>query len=457
VRWLALLLALALGTPAVAADLKAMRDRARKAPAAEAPDRWFELAQESRVISRLNQGVSLKLLDEENRIIEKSDRTAMFREALGHLDPMHLSMLAAELPSPDISAAMVRAMRERGRMDEAATECRSALGRWTAGDVPVVVEACRDCRSQFAYGAGAASFPVFSHWLAVEDDGEYHRGLLRAMGPMMPRVKVMGLSEVSAFRREFVGVVIGDPASHAATLAHAFQVPFVALMPGAWPRDSTRSAVPIGSRVLVPRPGPNALAERLLESAKRQGAKKIVLVRPDEGGNVELAHALERAAGQMETVSYVAGRREHREDARRVRATGADAVVLLGPADESADWLPALRSGGSPLLVLGTDELDPQGFHEQARRALEGAIYVRTFWTPADTTSWTDASSSAFIAGWAIGRAILAGADSPHTLAVALEKDVSEQDASFAWFLVPREVATIDVFRVKGGKAEKLP
>jgi hypothetical protein len=457
VRLLALLLALSLGSPAFAADLKALRDRARKAPASEAPDRWYELAQESRVIPRLNQGVSLKLLDDENRMIEKSGRPAMFREALSHLDPMHLSMLAAELPSPDISAAMVRALRERGRMDEAAAECRSALGRWTAGDVPGIVDACRDCRSQFAYGAGAASFPVFSQWLTVDTDGNYHRGLLRALGPMTGRVKVMGLSEGAAFDREFVGVVIGDPASHAATLAHAFQVPFVALTAGAWPRDSTRSAVPSGSRVLVPRPGPNALAARLLDSAKRQGAKKIVLVQPDEGGNVELAHALVRANGQLETVTYTAGRREHREDARRVLATGADAVVLLGAAEESADWLPTLRSAGSQLLVLGTDELDPEGFHEQARRALEGAIYVRTFWTPSDTTSWTDASSSAFIAGWAIGRAIAAGADSPRTLAVALEKGVSEQDAVAAWFDVPREVATIDVFRVKGGKAEKLP
>jgi len=276
-RLLALLLALSFVTPAVAADLKtlkAMRDRARKAPSAQAPDLWYELAQESRSPARLNQGVSLQLLDQENKMIEKSGRPPIFREALSHLDTQRLSMLAANLKDPEVSVAMVAAMHALGRDGEAAAECRSALAQWSPGDVPTVVDACKECRAQFVVGAGAASFPVFRHWIAAPDAGEYGRGLYKGLGPWMARVMMVGGSDAHMLEDGF-GVVIGDPSSHAAALARAFHVPFVALTPGVWPRDPKLSAVPVGTRVLVPRPGPNALAARLLESAKRQGAKLV--------------------------------------------------------------------------------------------------------------------------------------------------------------------------------------
>ena len=80
-------------------------------------------------------------------------------------------------------------------------------------------------------------------------------------------------------------------------------------------------------------------------------------------------------------------------------------------------------------IILGTDELDPAGFHDQAQRALEGAILVRTRYTPADTLAWDDLSAAAWSAGWVIGDAVAHGADSPKSLDRALEARATEADA----------------------------
>jgi hypothetical protein len=460
------------------ADLAARRDRARKARGAQAAALWYDLANHGRTPSPDYESLPLHLRDQLTKMNEKAARLKIWREALGHVDPLGLAALSAQWPDPEISAAMVRALRALKREDEAAAECRAALGRWSTGDVPVVVEACRDCRAgQYAVAAGPALHSVFRQWL-IDPDGdsrEYGRGVIRGLGKpeWASRVRISTTERddprIDGFlaSREPFGVVIGDPGNprglRGATLAAAFRIPFVALGLNAVVRDSMRSAVMPGERALVPRPGPNALAALLLEAARKQGARKLALVVPTEGGDLRLAHALGRAAEAggfpVATIEYPAGRREHREDMRQVRASGADAVALLGPGEESADWLPALRaSAGAPLLVLGTDELDPAGFHELARRAVEGAIFVRTRYTPADSIAggWTGPSASAWVAGWAVGSAIARGADSPRALLKALEAGTSETDASNAWLTIPPEIARIEVLRVKNGRAEIL-
>lgn len=449
---MALVLACVIAPAASAqADLKDLRTRARKASAAQAPDLWLELAEASR-------------------------KRPMFHEALSHLDPIRLAALSATLKDPDISAAMVRALRARGRSDEAAGECGAAHALRSAR----LVEACKDCCSgQLPFPAGPASHSVFRQWIVLPSGGTaasaYAGGMRRGLGttPWMARMKITPLAERDdprldgmAARQEPFGVVVGDPAdprgARAAALAAAFGLTYVALGPSVTLGDSTRSAQGPGERALVPRPGPDAQARGLLEAARQHGIRKLALILPSEGGDVRLARALERAAHTgalaVTTIEYLAGRREHREDVRRVRASGADAVVLLGPAEESADWLPALRAGGGALLVLGTDELDPAGFHEPARRAVEGAIFVRTRYAPADTSEveWDGLTAAAWIAGWAVGNAIAQGADSPRALVQALESRIVEGDASDAWLAVPPEVARIEVLRVKNGRAEIL-
>jgi hypothetical protein len=455
-------------------ELSALQARARKANAQDAPELWLQLAEKSRVPPIDFEMLQPALRDRLEHDRERAPRTAMYRDALAHLDPKRLAVLSSTLVDPDVNAAMVRALRARGRDAEAAAECRATLARWSPGDVPRVVEECKACRTvPFSIAAGPASHSVFSQWIASggEDGGwPYIRGLGRGIGPgnWVGRTRVHTIaqaldvdSEVRVVDRETIGLVIGDPREErgmrAATLAAAYRIPFLALAPSRSARDSAISAVTVGARALVPRPGPETRARLLLAAARKAGASRIALLLPEEGGEVKLADALERTARGMNIavvrIGYPSGRREHREDAARLRSSGANAVVFLGPGEESGDWLPFLRSG---MLVLGTDELDPSGFHESARRALEGAILVRARYTPADTTAggWSESSAAEWIAGWAIGDAIAHGADSPLTLAKALEERATESDASDAWLAVPPEIARVEVLRVRGGRTE---
>jgi len=430
---------------AAAAPLEAERDQARKADSAQL---WLKLAEDSRVPP----------VDFE-KSNEKSTTLKIYREALGHLDPMQLAALSATLPDPEVNAAMVRALRARKRDDEASAECRATLARWSPGDVPRVVEACKDCRAVgYTNPAGPASHSVFAQWLAVEDiAAPYLAGLRHSIadndlyGRVRPQSFTTAIDpawKAVSMSRQPIGVVVGDEI----VLAALFRIPCLVLAPDTSPRDSTRSAT--GPRPYVARPGPEARARLLLDAARRNGARRIALVVPEGGGDRPFADALERLAGSdVVRVTYQPGRREHREDAKRVAATGANAVALLGPPEESGDWLPFLGKG----MLLGSDELDPAGFHEQARRALEGAILVRTRYTPADTLAWDEHSAAAWAAGWVVGDALAHGADSPKALDRALEARATEADASNRWLALPAGIAKVEVLRVRGGNLEPVP
>jgi hypothetical protein len=396
------------------------------------------------------------LRDQVEKNNAKSKSLPIYREALGHLEPWQLAALTANLVDPEVNAAMVRALRTRKRDDEASAECRAALSRWSLGDVPRVLEACKDCRSvAFADPAGPASHSVYAQWLVSPDVSRpYFAGLRRALPDFerLNRVRMhnftSALDRAQVASREPIGVVVGDEPM----LAGLFRIPCLVLASDTSPREPTRSAT--GPRPYVARPGPQARARLLLDAARRNGARRIALVVPEEGGDRAFADALERLAGaDAVRVAYTAGRREHREDAKRVAATGADAVALLGPAEEAGDWLPFLGKG----LLLGSDELDPAGFHDQARRALEGAILVRTRYTPADTLAWDEHSSAAWVAGWVVGDALAQGADSPKSLGRALEARATEADAANLWLALPATVAKVEVLRVRGGRLEILP
>ena len=435
-------------------ELEAQRDHARKV---NTPAEWFALAEATRTPPLDIDMLPAKLRAEVERMNAKSKRIPIFREAASHLDPMALAALSANLPDPDVNAAMIRALRAAGREDEAAAECRATFARRTPADVPYVLEACKDCRTQpWSIAPGPATYSVFAQWYATAEGGSYHRGLSRGITNFewLRRVRIHGfrqdLGDVATMQiaqHDPPGLVIGDdPAGLPAVIAASARVPFIALAPGV-AHDTTASGA--WNRALVAAPGPEARARLLLA---RAGVSKLAIVLPDEGGDRAFADALERLATNAVRVTYTAGRREHREDAARVRATGADGIVLLGPAEESADWLPFLKGGAK---LFGTDELDPAGFHDP--RPLEGAVLVRSRYTPADTLQWSDASAAAWIAGWAVGDAMAHGADSPGRLAKALDERAKESDAANRFLSVPPEVATIEVVRVRGGKLERLP
>jgi len=440
-------------------ELEAQRDRARKA---NTPAEWLALAEASRMPPVDIEMYRAELREQVERTYEKSPRMAVFREAASHLDPRALAALSANLRDPEVNAAMIRALRAAKRDDEAAAECRATFAWRTPADVPRVLEACKDCRTApFSAAPGPATHSVFSQWFAAGGSTPYFHGLQRGIQDTdwLRRVRLHGIRQdmdlvitTNVARREPLGLVIGDPADDLpAVIAASAGIPYVAIAPGR-ARDPQLSAAPF--RPLVAAPGPEARARLLLDAARRNGARRIALVVPEEGGDRAFADALERIAGaDAVRVTYPAGRREHREDAKRVAATGANAVALLGPADESADWLPFLGRG----LVLGSDELDPAGFHDQARRALEGAILVRARYTPADTLAWDESSAAAWAAGWVVGDALAHGADSPKSLDAALEARATEADAANRWLALPDAIAKVEVLRVRAGRLEILP
>jgi hypothetical protein len=105
---------------------------------------------------------------------------------------------------------------------------------------------------------------------------------------------------------------------------------------------------------------------------------------PASGGDFALARcftlALTAIGRESVEIVYEPGRRDFSREAQRFRETNAQAILLAGPAEESEEWLLALRKARLAPLVLGTRELDPNGMHDIARSAAEGAIFVDSEW-----------------------------------------------------------------------------
>jgi hypothetical protein len=151
-------------------------------------------------------------------------------------------------------------------------------------------------------------------------------------------------------------------------------------------------------------------------------------------------------------VTYPAGRREHREDAKRVAATGANAVALLGTADESADWLPFLGRDSSWAATRSIPRVSTtrRGARSKARSSCARATRRRHARVGRQ-------SAAAWAAGWVVGDALAHGADSPQTLDRALEARATEADAANRWLALPAAIAKVEVLRVRGGQLEILP
>ncbi|MEP7029146.1 MAG: ABC transporter substrate-binding protein, partial [Candidatus Eisenbacteria bacterium] len=352
---------------------------------------------------------------------------------------------------------------------------------------------CRDVPAgSGGWGGGGATHSVFAPELvferSVNEDARaytwFHEGMTRGFGQgdlvRWMRVRSPGAETArdprllgQLQRTDPAGLYVGDPAGRIGAIALALsgsaQVPFLALGAPTEESVSPNPARPPGVRLIRLSPGPQMRARLLAGAARAQGVHRVALATPGEGGDMRLARALLEVASEFDLevlpLEYTSGRRERRDDVARLRASGADAVALLGPGEESADWLIALKAGGKPLLVLGTEELDPAGFHEQARRAAEGAIFVRGSYTPVGAGSGVGSdegplpasAAECYVAGWLIADAIAHGADTPWTLEQALEKRIVEGDALDAWPAIPPTVARVEMSRIRNGQAEPLP
>jgi hypothetical protein len=156
------------------------------------------------------------------------------------------------------------------------------------------------------------------------------------------------------------------------------------------------------------------LGEVLLQKTE---VRKVAIALPSDGGDLDLARGVASAAKilgrEVIPLVYEPGRRDYAPEVRDFRDSGAQALVLTGSAEESAEWLLAIRSARLAPLVLATSEINPRGLHDRVRAAAENAIYVGDEWQPLGTLrvevaaaadSAGFAGRSDFAQGYLIGR-----------------------------------------------------
>ena len=171
----------------------------------------------------------------------------------------------------------------------------------------------------------------------------------------------------------------------------------------------------------------------------RPAIRKVAIAVSESGAGYGLAACLAKACQDygiaIERLDYAAGRRDYAPEVARFATSSADALVLAGPGEESAEWLVALGRRKLHPLVLGDRELDPAGFHPAAQAALDGAVLVDDEWiddagsdratqrAAADSLGFE--GSADFARGYAFGRLLalelMHGAYTPSRLLVELD------------------------------------
>jgi len=130
------------------------------------------------------------------------------------------------------------------------------------------------------------------------------------------------------------------------------------------------------------------------------------------------------------------GMRDFRAVANELKRVRADAVLLPLDPEQAELWVGGLMKQGVFLPYLATDALDPQGFHAETRRVLEGMVAVSTDYAlPEPTFAHVDSLARAaygldadrfvrrgYLTGQLITKTIAGGADSPASFATALRR-----------------------------------
>ncbi len=479
-------------TPATETELKAARDRARRAPANEAYAQWLEVGR-----------LALAQLPRDGSTPEPAKGTrSILLEALGRLSPTGHAALAAHGRRPEISEAFVRALASRRDTAEVRAECRDGLARWGPILVPGLVEAwqklgpaggdAHSAGTPIGRRAGGVTRTIYRVGFVnrsskgtpeerIRWEMAFWAGLGVAVGGRVeefsPRPfeleETLEWATIAAVSMDLSGVgaiVLGveGPALPASlSLGSAIGIPGLSVT-GTGPPESHVDSTTYGAPVLFClTPSARAQARLLLEHARSQGARRMVLALPPGGGDEALAAAIEDQAGDVsvERYEYAPGRRDFAPEVRAITSRGADALVLLGPGEESGEWLLALRAAGVRLLVLGTEELDPQGFHERVRVAAEGIAYVgRDYILSEKERSGIGAQWIAddplfrryYLAGRALGESVAAGAFTPGSLRESLSRRAWPRHTLAASLEWSREVASVSLHRIQGGQAVRL-
>lgn len=181
-----------------------------------------------------------------------------------------------------------------------------------------------------------------------------------------------------------------------------------------------------------------AQARVLARYAVRNDKRRIIAV----PANLDSAFlgAFEAEAKQLGAsvarVPASSGMRDFRAVANELKRVRADAVLLPLDPEQGELWVGGLMKQGVFLPYLATDALDPQGFHPDTRRVLDGMVAVSTDYAlPEQTFARVDSLARAaygldadrfvrrgYLTGQLITKTIAAGADSPASFAALVRK-----------------------------------
>jgi len=252
--------------------------------------------------------------------------------------------------------------------------------------------------------------------------------------------------------------------------------------------NSQRPLRPSALPPLQMRPPGTERGRRLAEVLRsRADVRRVAIALPEDGGDLPLvtgfAAALRAVGREIVVLEYAPGRRAFTAEAMRFAESGAQAILLAGPGEESGEWLAALAARNSRPLVLGSNELEPSGLHPSARTRLEGAVFVGDDWVdqrgelerrfrqmdpgPDRISGGRGADyRRGYRAGWLLARSISEGAFTASSLALVLARHSLEvptnsrllfpvRSSGTAFVTKPEEVV-VPLYTVKNGEAIPL-
>ena len=413
-------------------SLKTLRARAERSPAAGRDAAWFRVAAFA---------VELATSGGEPKPVAAAEQELV--RACKQLAPASLAAVAARGQHPILSAAYARAMANAGSppslknprpsgAQEAGAEVRDAFRRFGAGSKDLLEIAKKF--SEAASGAGGASQSVYRiAVLAPESAGAgralgaglragirdvaaswsdrfvvadatftdadvdtrraVHREIQRGAGVVVVGGGDVTLTAAAAAGTESRVVVLDARDEEQTTVespwkdrASANSRPFdVAFMPNLSFMAVSGASAQEDLPPFVVRPSPCDQARALAQVVLARGnLSRVAILVPSAGGAYDLARCFELALSAIKRevveIEYEPGRRDFSPEVRRLRDANVQAVLLAGPAEESEEWLVAMRKARLAIVVFGTDDLDPNGMHDFARSAAEGVIFAASEW-----------------------------------------------------------------------------
>jgi len=386
------------------------------------------------------------------------DADKLLKDVVPHLSPTQVACLQAWLGrNAQLETRYARAALAAGRSSEARAQALATLGLDPAmKELQDVLRQAGPESGSFHFAPGATQ-SVFKVALLAPQSGDYmaygrslRAGIelafedfnAHAVAPVRLEVDET-LSEGWLAAREggaaldggagiLVGDVLSSPTLVLAGLANRTGVPL--LSPSATDPMVGATGAPVFQTGAPTDAQARTLARYVVKNDKRR-----VIAAPANLDSTFLnpfSAEVKQLGGSVVRVQASSGMRDFHAVADELKRRAADAVLLPLEPEQAELWVAGLMKQGVFLPYLATDALDPQGFHPETRRVIEGMVAVSTDYAlPEPTLARIDSLARAaygqdadrfvrrgYLTGQLITKTIAAGADSPASFAAGVRK-----------------------------------